>query len=313
MTVSRALSNHPNVLKETRDAVTKRADELGYVKSAAAKAMRGGQTQIVGLLLPNITNEFYARFANTLALACETHSLQLIIHLTGDSIINEEQALKRLHEVQAKGVVMVPAPGEAESEPRHIPQTSVIQLIRQRDIGRPTRAILVDDQAAIQDAVHHLSSHGHQRISYVGTDTSFSSGRSRLTAFRAGLRSAGLREIPELIRTDAPSAQLGEAHAREILRQGSATALVCGGFEISNGALNALIDARADPSGGFGFIGYGDPSFYARIGGGISTIQVPVEHLAKGAADLLASSDQEASSETQRYAATLVTRNIAQG
>ena len=58
MTVSRALSNHPNVLQETRDAVQKRARELGYVKSAAAKAMRGDDTRIVGLLLPNILNDF---------------------------------------------------------------------------------------------------------------------------------------------------------------------------------------------------------------------------------------------------------------
>ena len=68
MTVSRALSGHPNVKAETRDLILARAHELGYVKSFAANAMRGDPTAIVGLLLPNIVNEFYARFANTLAL-----------------------------------------------------------------------------------------------------------------------------------------------------------------------------------------------------------------------------------------------------
>ena len=119
MTVSRALSNHPNVLKETREAVLKRARELGYVKSAAARAMRGDETRIVGLLLPNIVNEFYARFANTMALACEAQSLQLIIHLTGDDPGAEEKALERLHEVQAQGVVMVPSPGGTEPARHH--------------------------------------------------------------------------------------------------------------------------------------------------------------------------------------------------
>lgn len=311
MTVSRALSNHPNVLKETRDAVKRRANELGYVKSAAAKAMRGDQTQIVGLLLPNIVNEFYARFANALALACEAQSLQLIIHLTGDNIVNEEQALERLHEVQAQGVVMVPTPGQSESENRHLRETSVIQLIRQRDIGRPTPAILVDDKAAIRDAVIHLASHGHGRIAYVGADGGLSSGRTRLSAFRDGLKSAGLSEHPDLIRTDAPSAQMGKAHAREILEHGKATALVCGGFEISNGALNALMDTGIEPSGRFGFVGYGDPSFYAWVGGGISTIRIPVERLAHRAAELLASADYEVSNTTQRYAATLIIRDGA--
>ena len=61
MTVSRALSDNPKVKAETRTAVILRAQELGYVKSGAAKAMRGDQTTIVGLLLPNLANEFYAR------------------------------------------------------------------------------------------------------------------------------------------------------------------------------------------------------------------------------------------------------------
>ena len=70
MTVSRALSGHGNVHPDTRDKVLARAREVGYVRSSAANAMRGDPTGIVGLLLPNIVNEFYARFANTLALLC---------------------------------------------------------------------------------------------------------------------------------------------------------------------------------------------------------------------------------------------------
>ena len=54
MTVSRALSGNPNVKAGTRALILARAKELGYVKSAAANAMRGGQSAIIGLLLPNI-------------------------------------------------------------------------------------------------------------------------------------------------------------------------------------------------------------------------------------------------------------------
>ena len=102
MTVSRALSGHPSVRRETREAIVKRAAELGYTRNAAARAMRGDGTQIVGLLLPNILNEFYARFANSLALACEEGGYHLIIHLTNDDALVERQSLGRLREVQAE-------------------------------------------------------------------------------------------------------------------------------------------------------------------------------------------------------------------
>lgn len=308
MTVSRALSDHPNVLKETRDAVRKRARELGYVKNAAAMAMRGDRTGIVGLLLPNIVNEFYARFANAMALACEDRSLQLIIHLTADAVANETRALERLHEVQAQGAVMVPAPGGAATEFALMPDVPVIQLIRRRDIGRPSAAILVEDRAAIRDAVAHLARQGHARIAYIGADDALSSGRARLAAFREGLALAHLAEIPELIRTGAPSAAMGKDCARDILDQGRATAMVCGGFEISNGALSALMDAGADPSGAFGFVGYGDPSFYAWIGGGVTTIGVPVEGPARRAAALLSDADRDARGHVSTFDAALIIR-----
>lgn len=287
MTVSRALSNRPNVHAETREAVLKRAQELGYVKNAAAKAMRGDGTRIVGLLLPNIVNEFYARFANTLAHACEEKSYHLVIHLTDDDIAAEQRAIERLYVVQAMAVVMVPAPGEAPREETHLKTMKVIQLIRQRPMNVPTAAILVQDSGAIRDAVVHLASRGHREIGYIGADAGLSSGRSRLAAFRDGLKQAGLNEKPGLIFTDTPSFGMGQESARKVLDQVQATAIVCGGVEISNGALSTLIEGSTQNRLKVAFMGYGDPSFYSWISGGVSTIAIPIDSLAHQAVALL--------------------------
>ncbi|MCV6825481.1 MULTISPECIES: LacI family DNA-binding transcriptional regulator [Halocynthiibacter] len=308
MTVSRALSNHPNVLKETREAVQKRAQELGYVKSAAAMAMRGGGTKIVGLLLPNIVNEFYARFANTMALACEEHSYQLLIHLTNDDLKAESLALEGLREIQAEAVVMVPAPGGTESTSTHLDGMRVIQLIRQRKEKDPASAILVDDAPAIREAVQHLADKGHRHIAYIGADSALSSGRSRLASFRQGLAQAELPEETNLIQTGVPSFEMGREHTAEILQQKQATALICGGFEISNGALNAFMDASEQSAPQMSFVGYGDPSFYSWINGGISTIRVPVDRLARKAVDILVSSQTDGPSNPLTFEAQLVVR-----
>ena len=312
MTVSRALSDHPNVQKETREAVQRRARELGYVKSAAASMMRGDTVNIVGLLLPNIVNEFYARFANEMAIACEAHSHQLIIHLTNDDIQNEAQALGRLREVQAKSVVMVPAPGESSASDSHLENMKVIQLIRHRDMPGPSGAILVDDRAAIRDAVVHLARNGHRRVAYIGADAQLSSGRERCAAYRDGLRFAGLDEDPRLIIADAPSFEMGRRSASAILDGKGATSVVCGGFEISNGALSVLMERGFRPNGPFSFVGYGDPSYYSWIDGGISAIKVPVEKLARRAAIRVVANADHAAPEleiTESFPAELVDRS----
>lgn len=288
MTVSRALSNHPNVRAETRETVLKRANELGYVRSVAATAMRGDGTRIVGLLLPNIVNEFYARFANALALKCEENNLHLITHLTNDDEMRERLSLQKLRELQADSVILVPAPGEVPLEERYLQDMQVVQLIRTKEIGRPFSQLIVEDTESISKAVDHLAEKGHQNIGYIGAHEVLSSGRQRLAAFQSALKRNGLEAGSNLVRTDAPSFEMGFNNANLIL-DGSAdvTAMVCGGFEISNGALDACLRREVKMPDDLAFVGYGDPSFYQWIQGGITTITLPVDDLATQAVQLL--------------------------
>lgn len=205
MTVSRALSNHPSVRDETRRKILKRAEELGYVRSAAASAMRGGATGIIGLLLPTLANEFYARFANAFALECESRGQHLFIRLTADDPEREAAALTQLRALQADAVVMVPAPGPATEEARELLSAfRVVQLIRYREeIGNAGR-VLLDDAGPIGEAARHLAAAGHRRIGYIGASTTMSSGAGRLAAFEAGLASAGWRRPRGWCRPTAP-------------------------------------------------------------------------------------------------------------
>lgn len=309
MTVSRALSDHPNVRPDTRKAVQDHARKVGYVRNAAAKAMRGDGTKIVGLLLPNIVNEFYARFANTLAQSCEDHSLHLIIHLTNDDPDTELRAFERLHEVQAMSVIHVPAPGAGQDVAAHLGGVNVIQLIREQDVGQPVSSILVEDHSAIGAAVQHLAELGHQAIGYIGADGRLSSGRVRRAAFEAGLASAGLALDASRIALGAPDFITGQKNAARMLAAGDVTAIVCGGFEISNGALSVLLEADQEVVQGMGFVGYGDPSYYAWLGGGVSTIAMQVDELAQEAARLAACLPAEQHINRRAFDASFVLRN----
>ena len=296
MTVSRALSNNPIVKEDTRKAIQRRAQELGYVKSAAATAMRGDRTTIVGLLLPNLVNEFYARFSNSLAQKCEEKGLQLIIHLTNDDFNKERQAILKLREIQANAVVMVPTPGFLEDEEKYLRDLQIVQLIRKRVLKSPSSAVLVEDSRAISKAVQHLSSYGHSRIAYVGGETTLSSGYGRLSAFISGMRTADIAPASDEILTDKPSFSMGYRSAHSLIDAGNVTAIVCGGFEISNGVLNACLERGIDIPGDISFVGYGDPSYYRWISGGISTIRIPVDSLAARTAEMLC---QKKSEETE--------------
>lgn len=291
MTVSRALSGHTNVREDVRAAIIKHAATLGYIKSAAATAMRGDATRIVGLLLPNIINEFYAGFANALALHCADHAFNMMIYLTNDDAKREKQSLLRLQEMQATTVVMVPAPQE-ENASLQIPESmNIIQLIRTSSHYPKSGALLIEDSVPIRDAVLYLASKGHSHIGFIGSHESLSSGRTRLAAYQGAIEEAGLKIDKHIIRTDTPSFEMGAKNALSIRKNSGATALICGGFEISNGALDACLRHGLLLPQDLAFVGYGDPSFYEWIAGGITTIALPFDALAKQAADMIISAN----------------------
>ena len=308
MTVSRALSGNPHVKDETRKMVELRAAELGYVRSAAAAAIRGDRAGIVGLLLPNLANEFYARFSDNFAKHCESAGLQLIIHLTADNPEQERRSLLKLREVQAAAVVMVPTPGSAIGEKGKIGDLQVIQLIRTEKSDRSSHKALVDDHRAIVTAVKRLADSGHRKIAYLGGTTALSSGSNRLTAFITGMREAGVDPFSKILHTGIPSFALGYDRAPAMVKRDGATALICGGFEISNGALNGLLDQDLRLPDQIAFIGYGDPSYYRWLEGGISTIRIPVESLALETAAIIETTTESQKPQHRKVRAEFVRR-----
>ena len=312
MTVSRALNGSPNVSEETRKLIVARARELGYVKSSAANTMRGDRTAIVGLLLPNIINEFYAQFANTLALLCAEHGLDVVIHLTSDDSEKEHQALLRLQGLQAAAVIMVPT-SQAGLGDFPIPQSMmIIDLIRTREHPLPSDQLLLDDGPSIEAAVDRLVATGRRNIGFIGADASLSSGRGRFAAFRSALQRNGMEVDRRLVRTGQPSFNMGHDNAVSLLDSAVPPgALVCGGFEISNGALEACLERGMQFPEGMAFVGYGDPPAYKWIAGGITTISLSTDDIAQRAVAMILDSADERSHSTGHSPTALIVRKSA--
>lgn len=94
---------------------------------------------------------------------------------------------------------------------------------------------------------------------------------------------------PALIRTGAPGFAMGQDNMSALLAlPAPPDALVCGGFEISNGALDCCLHNSVRFPQDIAFVGYGDPTAYRWIGQGISTIVISPEQLASQASQMLA-------------------------
>lgn len=288
MTVSRALSGGKNVNAKTRQEIIDHAVKVGYVKNSAAIMMRGDSSAIIGLLVPNITNEFYAYFANSFGELCAKAGFDLVINLTNDDYELEVKSISRMQALQARAVIRVPSPRPSNYESNNSADLVIFDLIRASGEGYSAGALMIDDGASIQKAVSLLLEKGCEKIAYIGAVESLSSGRERFNAFEQALRKKGHKLHGEYIKfTATPNYQMGYSSMIELLEMPHPPeALICGGFEISNGALDACLKKMISIPDDLAFIGYGDPSFYQWITGGITTISLPIADIAKAALEL---------------------------
>jgi len=291
MTVSRALSGNANVKPETRERIRTYAHSLGYVPSQAALAIRGDASQVVGLLLPNIENEFYAGFANAFSIRCAERNVQLMIGLTQDDPDTEMKAITRLLKHQVMSMVMVPSPDGKPDVAAILANTPTIQLIRHRNDLPDSVRLAVDEQRAFSQAVRKLTKDGCKRIAFVGGSLATSSSRGRLQAFELAMKHANITVNTGLVRTGVRNRAEAEVAMRELSALALAPdAVVTAGFEISNGVLKALLDDRNQH---VRFVGYGYPNWYRWLRGGVSSVAVPMETMIDKSMELISATQKD--------------------
>ncbi len=279
-TVSRALSGSTRISQKTRARVRAVAERNGYVVDLAARTMRSGRSSIVGLLLPDIENDFYSTAAKAIADCCRERGAQLVLAITDDDAELELRHLRNLCSARALGVVTIPTVSPAAETLRLMRSAPHVQFVRNvSSVGSDWFGI--DDLQAIRLATRHLIDLGHTRIAYIGSTPSISTGRARLEGFRRTLADAGIAVDEALVRADSCDAEFGYAAMERILSaKVRPTGVVTAGARICVGAYDCVRDRGVEVPRDLSFVGFSDGPMLKWCGKGITTIALPVRDLA---------------------------------
>lgn len=314
-TVSRALANSPKISEATKLRVRTVAAEMGYVPSASARLMRGRQSSLVGLVIPDIQNDFYATVAKFVADAMAARSMQLMLSVTNDDPVRESRELRTLLELRPAGVIIVPSPALQPDTEALLRNLCTVQLLR-KHAGLNGNAVLIDDRKGIYMATRHLLDYGHRRIAYIGGATDISTGRERLAGFHTALKERNIEPGPVVL--GLPRPEFARHAITSIMNTRTRpTGVVFGSSELTLGALQALRALGLEWPRDVSLVGYHDPPWFELAERGITTVRLPVEEIALTATSLalskLDASEQTEPSDAQdndvQFAPMLVLRN----
>jgi|TARA_B110000211_G_scaffold197404_1_gene226911 DNA-binding LacI/PurR family transcriptional regulator len=279
-TVGRALNDDARISARTIAHVREVVDRLGYVQSMAARVMKGGSSKQIGLVLPNINNDFYSTIAQSISKCCEREGYSLVLSVTDDNRDSELQQIRDLAGAKVSGIFIVPSIGTHAETINLLKRIPHVQLLRNnRKLGADWFGI--DDKQCLRDATSHLIQLGHRRIAYIGGLEKYSTGSNRRSGFRSAFKDAGLamRSVTEEL--GQPSMNFGrEAAARLVNSIRPPTAIVCAGAQITSGVLDAVTSLNVKVPRDLSIVGFSDPFWCKFWGQGLTTIRLPIDELA---------------------------------
>jgi LacI family transcriptional regulator len=198
VTVSKALRNHPDISKLTKERVYARVKELNYRPNLAARSLVTGRSSLIGLVVPDLIHPFFADIAKGLSLVLRQHGYFLVTSSSEEDPSFEQQEIEHMlaHRLDA----LVIATSQLNPEPlRRLQEgeTPLILLDRYFD-GFDAHFVGSDDYSAGKLATEHLLAIGCKRIAHIQGPES-SPGKRRLKGFVDTLRKHNIPVLPEYI------------------------------------------------------------------------------------------------------------------
>ena len=182
-TVSHVINGTKYVTDDTRRRVLDAIERCEYFPNAHARSLASGRSNMLGLLISDISNPFFPEVVKSIEAAAFERGYNVILLNTNYDAERAADYVRRLSELKMAGVALMTS--ELDSELFHeITRRQVSVVFDSTDLaGERMSNICVDYAAGIDEAVRHLISLGHRRIAHIAGASRIPSGVIRRDAF----------------------------------------------------------------------------------------------------------------------------------
>ena len=286
-TVSRVLNGDPRVARQTRERVAGVIERLGYTPNAVARGLATRRTNLVGVVVSDVTNPFYPELLEAIENQLTEHRLKMILSNAGDR--PEESYMRVLEEYRVDGIVFTAAKVDSEAVRMLARRRFPIVLANRRVEGVECDSVTGDNQAGARTAAQHLLDLGHRRIGILSGHPDASTSRDRLEGFVTAFEDSGAELDPVLVRVGWYSYEVAYREAVELLTLDEPpTAIFCLNDLMAFAALNAAGALGRDVPRELSVVGFDDIRMASWERFQLTTVRQPLAEMARTSADLVA-------------------------
>lgn len=286
-TAARALSDSADVNEATRDKVRKAAAASGYERNHLAVGMRSGRSGLIGLVIPDITNPFWAEVARGAQDVVEQNDASLLVFSSDWDHGREANHLRALRQARVEGAIVNPVSDNVDDFDRFGVPCVLIGSSAERFPDTPS--IGSDIRQAVRLGLDHLVSRGHRAPALIlGPRSRLARARFLRTVHEHCLE----RDIdPAILLTEDGDYTFEGGHAamRRLLarQQVGHLAVFCANDLMALGAMLAVREAGRECPADVSILGFDGVPAGAFSWPGLTTIEKPAREMGRRAAQAL--------------------------
>jgi LacI family transcriptional regulator len=284
-TVSRVINGGHYVAPEMLARIQRVMDELGYQPNQAARALKNERSKTIGLIIPSITDPFFAEFAGVAETIARKRDYVLILLTSQDKAQLELDDLQIFERHRIDGLLLVPPRSGSKALLQHLGRLGVPVVAFDRPIAsRNYSSVVCDNFVGAQHATRHLLEHGRKRILCLGGDPRLFTVSERVKGYSSVMSAAGLESRIEMNASEYP---IAEAAIMKHMEQGGIDAILGLYNQSTIRAYEVLQNRKIRVPEKVSLIGFDDFSLAATLRPSITVVRQSIAELARTATNLL--------------------------
>ena len=289
-TVSRAFNNPDKVHPDTRDRVKEAVDTIGYQPSRVARRLRleDGKANLIGLVIPDIQNPFFANVARGVEDVAQKNEYGLILSNSDEDPDKQRLAVNTLETEDVDGVIVPPISRSDPNVKRLLESDIAVVCVDRRMEHARVDTILSDSQEGAYKAVTHLLELGHRRIGFIGGIPRISTSADRREGYEQAHRDHGVPIDSDLIKDGDSRRERGKHLTNALLNlDPPPSALFTSNNLTTLGALSALSARGVNVPEEMSIVGHDDVPWAMALNPPPTVVGQPAYEIGSRSAELL--------------------------
>lgn len=285
-TASRALTGQGYAAASVKLRVEAAAARLGYVPDDIARSLKRRTSRLVGVVISDLRNQFYADLAAGIEQVLGEAGYQMVLVNDDGDADRELAGARTLLAMRVPGAIVTPLTPEAGAQ-LTAQGVRVVEVDRQMAQSQ-CDAVLVDSEEGARAATSHLLELGHRRIAFVIDELEWTTGVGRLAGYKAALRAAKVRFDQRLVaRVGFGSGDAATALSTLLDAQPDVTAVFAANNLMASGVWQELQRRRLRVPRDISLVAFDDLPWMTMVQPAVSAVSQPVFSLGARAAELL--------------------------